>query len=369
MVLVAWGISLSRQKPIWLDEHYTQRENIDPRTYADIWTLKISEGNKSPLFYFIQKVNADIWQFRFPSLGDIPQTALIRDAKAQWVMRLPAILCMATALVLLFYFFFRQGGWGWGLYALFVALGSPMVGMYGVEARPYALWFLLTTIQALTLWRLSTNDFKSPRLWIILFISQLALALTITTSVIQIVAATVILLFFKPARLWAILMGLISVAIAGLYYMKASHLLTYHVYFFKEHLLDNIPLEHAFSWIFLFIIILYQKWRNKLSLDLVLPTAVAFLCLFGAIAVLIKLSLKSAPYGFNSRYLIFLAPWDVILTTLSFKTLYEMAKPYRGWAWAVLVLALAAMIYRLLYGYMAALALGTYMHLPEGAGF
>ena len=147
-ILLAGGFLLSQHKLLWRDEIFTQQSAIDTHSYLDLLTSKIPDGNKNPLFYIIQKAVCDISSFHLPVTYSKEQN-FIRDIPSQIILRIPSNIYMSLALALIFYFFARFVSVLAAFYALSVALVSPMVWMYWVEARPYSLWFLLTTIQLL----------------------------------------------------------------------------------------------------------------------------------------------------------------------------------------------------------------------------
>ena len=149
-LLLIIGFSLSAHKVLWLDELYTQQTAIDANSLKGILSHTFPDGNKNPLFYVIQKGACKAFSYRLPVY--FPQYFYsTRDVPSQVILRIPSNFYMSLALALIFYFFTRFFSFYAAIYALCVALVTPMVWFYWVEARPYSLWFLLTSIQLLLL--------------------------------------------------------------------------------------------------------------------------------------------------------------------------------------------------------------------------
>lgn len=66
---LSFGYFLSTHKPLENDELFTQIHSVEGLSYRSILTMKIPEGNVSPLFYLTQKVFLDVIHFRLPLHG------------------------------------------------------------------------------------------------------------------------------------------------------------------------------------------------------------------------------------------------------------------------------------------------------------
>ena len=195
-VLLFTGFLLSQRKVLWGDEFFTQKISIDTQSYTNILTSNFPDGNKCPLFYIIQKINSDLFAYKLP-VADLQGIRLIFDPWSQIIMRIPSNVYMSLALAGIFYYFIRFYSLFAGFYALAVALVSPMVWIYWVEARPYSLWFLLTTIQLL-LFLITCRSESAGRPYINKFIYGIHFLLVLTTpgSILQICIIS-LLLFLK----------------------------------------------------------------------------------------------------------------------------------------------------------------------------
>ena len=138
------GVNLAKDKPVEGDEVYSQTYSITAASYPSILLGKIREGNPSPLFYLIQKIVCDLTQFRNP-----PSWRDFFDPYAQVLLRAPAIVAMALAVVVIYFYFVRQFNLWTGLFSVVVSLSSFMLWIYWTEARPYPLWLFFTTSQCL----------------------------------------------------------------------------------------------------------------------------------------------------------------------------------------------------------------------------
>lgn len=146
------GIFFALHKPLWNDELYTQILTIQPHSYKDILSSHFTEGNNNPLFYLLQKFNGDLWHFYYPHpfhpwMYELSPQALL-------ILRIPSIFYIALSIALIFYFFIQYFSKWTALYSLLICLSTPSLIVFWVDARPYALWFLLTTIQLLVFLRL-----------------------------------------------------------------------------------------------------------------------------------------------------------------------------------------------------------------------
>ena len=220
---------LACHKPLWNDEIYTQIFSIDSKSYLDILSMRIFEGNSCPLFYLSQKAIVDVFHYKFPFKQGKPY---VFDNVSQLVLRLCPDLCMSLSLAIIFYFFSTQYSLVIGFYSLLSALVSPMVWLYWAEARPYAMWFLLTTVQSfLFILILKTNRCgslsslcaKDRHLWISLIITHFLLSFTILLSLAQILIVTFLLWVFhnRSTRryLWV---GLFPSAVCLCYYVFSA---------------------------------------------------------------------------------------------------------------------------------------------------
>ena len=147
LILTGLGLRLAEHKPLWNDELYSLLSSVRNLSYGDIITAKITEGNNTPLFYLSQKAFIDLTGYQPPQEWVAGQWGHNHPYSNLRIRILP-VACMSVAIAVIFYFFSYFYSIWTGLYALAVAFSSFMVWAYGFEARPYALWFLLTTLQA-----------------------------------------------------------------------------------------------------------------------------------------------------------------------------------------------------------------------------
>src|SRR5207244_2779711 len=124
------------------------------------------------------------------------------DQWTQFLLRISPNFFMSLTLTLIFYFFSRYYSIGLGVYAFLVSISSWMVWMYWVEARPYAQWFFLTTVQLLIFIRLLKEEKDNGRLWNMLLAVNIILSLTIMFSAAQILVVSSALMLFIKNRKW-----------------------------------------------------------------------------------------------------------------------------------------------------------------------
>lgn len=219
LVLLSIGFNLARHKPLWTDEIYSQTVSISRFSYLDIFLGRVKEGNTCPLFYLMQKVICA------PTPDQRPSSGLESwDQHAQFQLRISPVFFMSAAMVAIFYWFARYYSLPVGIYALGICLSSPMVWSYWAEARPYALWFFLTTLQSLLFLSILRQERLNARLWRGLAVSHWLLALTVITSMGQILAVSALLWVFKE-RSWKRYLSLTALPLMiCLYYYGRSSL-------------------------------------------------------------------------------------------------------------------------------------------------
>lgn len=362
LVLFAAGVFLSEHKLLWRDELFTQHSVTDSHSYFDILTSRTPEGNKNPLFYIVQKAVCDVFSYRMPA-AYAKELGSTRDIPSQVIMRLPSDLYMSLALALIFYFFTRFFSVFAGLFALSVALVSPMVWMYWVEARPYPLWFLLTTVQLLLL----CCTFISPKTKTVnkLFLTHILLALTSSASIFQITIAFLIL--WRKGRYNKKQLALIWVlptAMAWSYYFIGM-IFKIKTYMFYSNLFDTVMPERLFVYLVYALISrgLPEKYKKISWNTYFLP--VFFLFFASAFSLLyIDLFTKNSNFGFFSRYLIYLTPADILMFSLASFDLRQWSRPNPWICMNVSIILGGMVIIRGLMTYRVILASALYLHSP-----
>ena len=361
-ILLASGFSLSERKLLWNDELYSQQTAIDVDSYAGILSLKFPDGNKNPLFYIIQKSVCDVFSFHLPSVYS-KELNRVRDIPSQIILRIPSNFYMSLALALFFYFFTRFYSIYAAFYALSVALVSPMVWMYWVEARPYPLWFLLTTIQLLLLLIVMSSP-GTKRIKSFLLVHTV-LALTTPASIFQISIVT-LMLWWKArysikqlGLIWILPMGI------GLLYYFFDHTQTIKTYMFTSNLFDAVMPERMFVYVIYALIawVLPEKYK-KLSWNVFfLPVFLLFLA-SGCFVLFVDLFTLNSGQGFFSRYLIYLTPADILLFSLASIDFRRWSRPNPWICMNVSILLGGLVIVRGLMTYREILASALYLHSP-----
>ncbi len=365
MVLcLAAGLLLSQRKLLWLDELYTQQTAIEANSYKGILSFRFPDGNKHPLFYLVQKMTGDVLSYHLPVHFD-KNFYTTRDVPSQVVLRIPSNFYMSLSLGLIFYFFTRFYSIFAAFYALAVALASPMVWMYWAEARPYSLWFLLTTIQLLLLCCMSV----APRIntGLKLFLTHILLAFTTPASVFQITIAAFIawrktrVNIKQLALIWALPMAIDS------FYCFFDAATKIRTYMFFTNLFDAIMPER----LFVYIIYAAVGWGlpakyKKISWNIFfLPIFLCYLAsglflLISGLFVPISVSIS----GFFSRYLIYLMPADILMYCLVSIDLRRWSRPYPWICMNVSIFLGGLVLIRALMTYRIIVALALYLHSP-----
>jgi len=361
-LLLIIGFSLSAHKVLWLDELYTQQTAIDANSLKGILSHTFPDGNKNPLFYVIQKGACKAFSYRLPVY--FPQYFYsTRDVPSQVILRIPSNFYMSLALALIFYFFTRFFSFYAAIYALCVALVTPMVWFYWVEARPYSLWFLLTTIQLL----LVCCSVISPKTKIVgkLILTHILLSLTTPTSMIQISIATLMVGWKAKLNVKQLtLVGVLPIGIT-LFYYSIDVMNKIKTYSFPFNLFDVVMPERVYIYIIYALTawVLPEKYR-KLSWNIFfLPVFLLFIA--SALAVLVKdIYTQNSDQGFFSRYLIYLTPADILMFSLASIDLRQWSRQNPWICMNVSILLGGLVIMRGLLTYRDILAAALYLHSP-----
>ncbi len=331
--LVLWLLFMAYKKPLWTDELYSQLSSIKGQSYGGMLAGKIGEGNVTPLFYMTQKAWEDLGHYQTPEPW----------IKGQWgyqhpfshvFLRVGPALCMAGGIAAIFYYFSSRFGVLLGVYSLLVSLSSFMVWAYGPEARPYALWFFLTTIQFLCFLNSFDEQRKGRGPWRILVLVHCLLALTVVYSIIQITAVSVLLWLLRD-RDWRRYIWLWFVPAMGVlfYYLHSPHYQFYFIEGFMGLIGASFPKDRLFiCGIFALYWILSwgrsRGWALPAWFKGMEPSALRWTGVYGALAVLVlagylgvlmifKLQeTHTGIFQISNRYFICLAPLGIIATTL-----------------------------------------------------
>ncbi|MBF0489147.1 MAG: hypothetical protein HQL15_00830 [Candidatus Omnitrophica bacterium] len=339
------GLWMAAHSPLENDEYYSLTRSVMKTSYAQMFKGSINEGNNSPLFYFLQKLQCNIFLYH-PSQAWMEGRWEGEDVFSQVFLRVQSIFWIALALSSVFYFFASRYSLWVGAYALMVALSSSMLWCHWTEARPYALWFCLSMFQVLILLELfqEANN-QEEKDWKCLTVVHWLLALTATISIIQMAVAGIVLAIFRQRR-WVttvIAFG-IPMLVCLFYYVMAPK---YH-FFFKEGPLDlvnaNFPKDRLMI-LFIFALVLIYKslpikdWRKQLELRYFVFVTVIIL-FFVLLLMKMQWSTAGIPRGFqvSNRYLIPLAPVGIVATTLF--SMYLVKAFQSQWVRAIVVLVL-----------------------------
>ncbi len=365
------GLWVSFNKPLWNDEIYTQIFSIDSKSYVDILSMHLFEGNSNPLFYLFQKGICDIFHYKFP----FPQgkKPYIFDVRSQIILRLGSNILMSLSLSLIFYFFSRFYSIWLGWYVFLSAITSPMVWLYWAEARPYAMWFFLTTVQGLLFILILRQIFSIKnrsrrfcfidyRLCIALSVTHILLSFTIVISLAQIViiSALLLVLGFRPLR-WYIFITLIPIAICLFYYLfLAAPLRKYSVDAPLSLIVVAFPLDkiivlgvYCIVTISLFII---SKWKRniieycrgleqiRMSKVYIIFTILMVAAAFAFIGIYKMQDSGDSIYTLNNRYFINLTPVAIIATVMAAVGLLDTFRKDR-WMFFNVIVFLIGMLF------------------------
>jgi len=347
LICLRIGFHQAYHKQVWNDEIYTHMTNVSAISYGDILLGRVKEGNTCPLFYLIQKTICDITQYTAPPQWSGPNRDWqFSNLESQILLRINPVIFMSLFIVSIFYYFSRYFSVWAGLYSIVISFSSFMLWSYWAEARPYALWVFLTTLQSLIFLYLIRESGNKKQGWRGLSIVHVLLSLTVVISIIQIIIVSV-LLWLVLEKNWRkyIALCVVPVIIGCVYYALSPK----YEFWFKDGpwalINASIP-KDRFLIFFMFVLCLLlscrwpQKYLPKAWKINVLEgpgkrEAWAYLLLTGLMIagcflVLLKFklgeSLERQGFFISNRYFIFLTPIGIIATTLFSVYLVKFSK-------------------------------------------
>jgi len=354
-----FGLLLAEHKPLWNDEVYSQVANISLQTHADFFLGRVDEGNNFPLFYSLQKVICDLVQYQ---TLDLWHDQNIFDFL---LLRLSPVFFTSLTIACIFFYFARFHSFFTGVYSLFLTFSSLVIWKYWAEARPYALWMFLTTIQALYFLYLCRQEKMDRKAWTILAVIHFLLSLTVVFGLAQIAIVSGLLWIFKKERNWKnyIFTALIPISIALFYYVQAPR----YQFFFNltpEQLIRECFSRDRFYILFIFIFFLGsyylgkktgfpKSFPNKILLEGIMCFSITVLMLSASFCVLAIFKMQVDPHaqsGFpvSSRYFVYLTPIGIISTTVLSMTVFRSLSGNR---W-IQILVLGGMGYLVIYRFL-----------------
>jgi len=317
---------------LWNDEYYSVLNSVQAISYPSILSGGIKEGNNSPLFYALLKIQCDLFSYQVPKewrLGHW-RGVFVFD---QVFLRIQSVFWMSTALAALFYYFSRMYSFWIGAYA--VALMISTGGFWGhwTEARPYSLWTALSILQIIILlnnWQ-SSGKPQNRGVWGLVIIHWF-LALITVISCVQILAAGIILSFGRRFSFREhLVLFLIPFGICGFYYTHAPHYLFYFLDGPMSLINANVPKDWWILIITGFVIFLFQPKPKNWQLMLEMK----YLSFFGVILILFLLILLrlsmyeskvSSAFQISNRYFLSLNPVGGVAVVIFSKYIVSVFK-------------------------------------------
>jgi len=327
-----FGLLLAEHKPLWNDEIYTQISSISSRSYGYYFFGHVGEGNNCPLFYSLQKFICDVLQYQTPDLWNQHNTF------DRLILRLNPVFFVSASIMCIFFYFSRFYSIFAGVYSLLIAVSTIMLWDHWAEARPYALWMFLTTVQSLLFLYLFRRKEVDRRAWIGLTVTHILLGLTVIFSVAQITIVSGLLWIFREKK-WQkyILSAFIPICVAVFYYTQAPH---YQFWFdlTPEQLIRDCFSRERIYILFMFTFFLGtyyvasktgfpKSFPNKSLLEGSPCFFLAVLMILAAISLLVLLKWIASPVGqgfpIPGRYFAYLTPIGIISTTLLSITIFR----------------------------------------------
>ena len=351
LILSTGWLTLAKSIPLWNDEIYSQDRSIQNISYQEMFLGGIPEGNRTPLFYLTQKVSQYTIGYKWPgtyesapiyAIPNRPDTRLVDTEQfANVFLRLLPVACMSASIALIYFYFAAYWSVWLGYYSLLLSLSTFMVWEYAFHARPYALWFFLTSLQLVLL--LKNLDARSAQrnttlLWITLV--HWLLSFTVIFSAVQIIAACMVLWLFGERRVfWYAFMCAGPVFITAAYYIVVPHANIYFVDGPVALLGASLPLDRIAIIVGGLIIVgasvLYRAKPLQEIVDrhhLVQGAGFFLLLIYcGSLLILMKFKFEDLGFGdgyVSNRYFIVLAPVGIVMTSIASHYITTLTKGF-----------------------------------------
>ena len=351
LILSTGWLTLAKSIPLWNDEIYSQDRSIQNISYWEMFLGGVPESNRTPLFYFTQKVSQYTIGYKWPgkydraplyAIPNRPDTHLVDTEQfANVFLRLLPVTCMSASIALIYFYFAAYWSVWLGYYSLLLSLSTFMVWEYAFHARPYALWFFLTSLQLILL--LKSLDMRSAQrnttlLWLTLV--QWLLSFTVILSAVQIIAACMVLWLFGERRVfWHAFMCAGPVFITAAYYIVVPHANIYFVDGPVALLGASLPLDRIAIIVGGLIIVgasvLYRAKPLQEIVDrhhLVQGAGFFLLLIYcGSLLILMKFKLEDLGFGdayVSNRYFIVLAPVGIVMTSIASHYITTLTKGF-----------------------------------------
>ena len=351
LILSTGWLTLAKSIPLWNDEIYSQDRSIQNISYQEMFLGGIPEGNRTPLFYLSQKVSQYTIGYKWPgtwssaalyTIPDRPDTRLVDTEQfANVFLRLLPVACISASVALIYFYFAAYWSVWLGYYSLLLSLSTFMVWEYAFHARPYALWFFLTSLQLVLL--LKNLDARSAQrnttlLWITLV--HWLLSFTVIFSAVQIIAAGMVLWLFGERRIfWHAFMCAGPVFITAAYYIVVPHANIYFVDGPVALLGASLPLDRiaiivgGLTIVGASVLYRAKPLREIVDRHHLVQGAGFFLLLIycGSLLILMKFKLEDLGFGdayVSNRYFIVLAPVGIVMTSIASHYITTLTKGF-----------------------------------------
>ncbi len=341
ILLLCFGFRIASQKPLWNDEIYSQLSSVEQLSCKEILWGKVSEGNATPLFYLGQKFVCVVAGYHSPIEWRVGTAGWGFDRPVdRLVLRIVPVVTTALAGALIFYYFLNVYSLPTAFIALFLTLSSEMLLNYLAEARPYALWMFLTTLQTLIFLQLCKHDKRKKILVFLLSVVHVLLSMTVVLSLPQIMLVSILLWFYRVRRWQDVVFLLLLPAVIVFAYYGISPKYPFGLIFsVDQYLRANISRDRFYiAGLFALVLIVYgveQKFRSKNFFGSgILDGLPAFILFCGSVVcacgLLALFKIRQAPvmqFPVTEKYFIFLVIVGIIVVTIFSDTLIRSTKP------------------------------------------
>ncbi len=333
LLALGTGFWIAGHKPLWNDEIFTTVSSVHHQSFWAMIQGHIPEGGNAPLFYILQKAVIAVtgYQVHPPWIAGDWGT---KDPTGQWVLRIIPVVSMSLSIALLFHFFAVYYSRLSAFLSVFIYLSSYMLWVYWAEARPYALFVLLTTMQLLLLVKRIVLKDERPDVLRGLCLVHVLLALTSILSFGQILAAGVVLWGSSlKDRRWHAGLLMVPLLIIAYYYSQAPRFAFYFDLTPEQLIRDNISRDRFYILGGFVAAYLWLK-QQKESLARLGPYLLFLAGVMTTTALVMGafvLSSKAKGEGFpiSSRYFIYLMPVGVMAVTMGIAELWRLLSRWR----------------------------------------
>lgn len=324
-------LEAAASRSFWLDEFYGVQVNAIHETWRNLFvTGASSQGSPHPLYYMLEKLWLTPWEFmpqrwwnvnlffRFGPIGAYALTGGFiflfgeRFLGRLWPSQPAAIPTLVAAALALFFF------------------NVQFAQYYAIEARPYSLWLLFTTLHLLLTLEAFERGWGGMRFLTLYGLASFFLCATASPGLFQLwISFVAIQLVHRKLRVWPVLL---APTLMSLFYAVQATIYAYppgtyadYLGFMKEVAYKSFHARSGFVFYPILALSLWKLWSVRRS-RAALAAYFFFSCLF-VLSFVLCLACWHRGFLLASRQYIYLVPLYLCLYFAALMLVAELVAP------------------------------------------